>query len=300
MEFLKKNKFILLHASLFIILIFLDQISKYSALHFLNPVPQEGGFLGFSFHPLKNYNLIFGLEATAGNLFFNTAFTAVFCLFLFYYILSLIFIPKYFYYLHIGITILFSGFTSNITNKIINGYVVDFLKWSPNEFLAIYFNLADIFQTAAWLLILSQILTFRKIILRETERRKQLIVMKSYQFQFIGYAVLAFFCLSSFFLLLNYQFLEFIKTTDFVNINQISSSFLKYSFLILFLFCFLIIAFFFYLSNKIYGPLYVFQRYIKALLKGENPEDLQLRKNDQLQHLKELAKDIKKNLTKSN
>ena len=298
-RFLKENKYPLSHVGLFAILVFLDQLSKYLALRFLAP-SYEVGFLGLSLHgPIQNYNLIFGLNAGSASLFFNTVFTAVLCLFLFYYILSLIFIPKYFHYLQIGITILFSGFASNIINKIINGYVIDFLGWSPG-FINIHFNLADVFQTIAWVFILSQIFIFRESLFRKTEKRKQLIIMKSYQFQFIGYSVLAFFCLSAFFLLLNYQFLEFIKITNFANIHQISGSFLKYSFLILFLFCLLIIVFFFYLSNKIYGPLYVFERYIKALLNGENPKDLRLRKNDQLQHLEELAKDIKKNLKKSN
>lgn len=295
-----KNKYFLFHIFLFITLFVLDQLSKLSALQFLTASVKES-FLGFSLQaPIKNYNLIFGLNFSQDTLLVNTSLTAVLCLFLFYYILSLIFIPKYFHYLQTGITILFSGFVSNVSNKLINGYTIDFLKWAPYKSINIYFNLADVFQTVAWLFILLQIIVFRKHIWREEEKRKQLIVMKAYQLQFIGYSVLAFFCLSSFFLLLNYQFLETVKITNFANINQISSSFLKYSFFILFLFCLLIIVFFIYLSNKIYGPLYAFQRYIKALINRENPQNLQLRKSDQLKHLEKLAKDIKKEFDRIN
>ena len=295
-----KNKHFLFHAFLFIALFALDQLSKFSALQFLT-ASFEKSFLGFSLQaPIKNYHLLFDLNFGLDNLLVNTSITAIFCLFLFYYILSLIFIPKYFHHLQTGITILFSGFASNAINKLINSYVLDFIKWSPHESTNIYFNLADIFQTVAWLFILLQIIVFRKHIWRKTEKRKQFIVMKVYQFQFIVYCVLAFFCLSAFFLLLNYQFIGYIKVINFANIHQVSSSFLKYSFFILFLFCSFICIFFIYLSNKIYGPIYAFQRYIKSLLAGENPKDLQIRKNDHLKHLETLAKDIKKGLIKSN
>ncbi len=293
-----KNRYVF-HISLLVILIVLDQFSKYLALQYLSF--SEGSFLGFSLNVIENYSFIFGfLNIGSGNIVFSTVITAIFCLFLFYYIISLIFIPRYFYYLQIGVTVLFAGFAGNALNKIINGYVIDFLRWSPYRTLNIHFNLADIFQTVAWLFILSQILVFRKHIWRENEKRKQLIIIKSYQLQFIGYSVLGFICLSVFFLLLNYQFLEFIKIESFTNINQIDASFLKYSLFMLFLFCLLIAFFFLYLSNKIYGPLYAFQRYIEALLNGEKPEDLKVRKDDQLKHLEDLARDIKKSLEKSN
>ena len=124
-------------------------------------------------------------------------------------------------------------------------------------------------------------------------------MMKNYQLQFVTYCILAFVCLSVFFLLLNYQFLGLVDFTNFSNIDQISNSFFKYSVLILFFLCGFITLFFLYLSNKIYGPFYAFERYIKALLNGEKPKDLQLRKHDQLKHLENLAKDIKKSLTNS-
>ena len=295
---LLKYKYIFLHFLLVIALVALDQLSKYSALHFLT-TSSEGSLLGFSLQaPIKNYNLIFGLNAGSSNLLVNTFITAILCLCLFYYVLSLVFIPKTLSYLQVGISILFSGFASNLTNKLTNGYVLDFIKWTPSQAVDIYFNLADTFQTIAWLVILSQFLFLKKYIWKEEEKRKQLFIMKTYQFQFIGYSALTFFCISTFFLILNYQFLGFIEVTDFANINQISSSFFKYSFFMLILLCVFIGAFFLYLSNKIYGPIYAFERYVKALLNGENPKDFQLRKNDQFKHLEDLAKDIKKNLNK--
>ena len=298
MPFLK-NKYFLSQVFLFIVLLVLDQLSKYSALRFLT-VASEGSSFGFSLQaPIKNHNLIFGFDFGLEPLLVITSITALFCLFLFYYILSLIFIPKAFYFLQTGITILFSGFASNSINKLAKAYTIDFIKWSPSESLSIYFNLADIFQTTAWLLIFLQIALLRKTLWRAKEKRNLFLMMKNYQLQFVTYCILAFVCLSVFFLLLNYQFLGLVDFTNFSNIDQISNSFFKYSVLILFFLCGFITLFFLYLSNKIYGPFYAFERYIKALLNGEKPKDLQLRKHDQLKHLENLAKDIKKSLTNS-
>ena len=254
-------------------------------------------FLGFSLlSHIKNYDLIFGLTLASKNLFVNTSLTAIFCLFSFYYILLLIFIPKPFYYLQVGITVLFSGFTSNFINKLSNGYVLDFISWHPFQNITFYFNLADIFQTLAWLFILIQIFSLRKLIWRKNEKRTRFFIKSAYQFEFIGYASLAFFCLSAFLLLISYQYITFMEVTNYTNINEFKVSFLKYSFVMLFALCFLIGIFFLYFSNKIYGPLYAFEKYIKALIKGDNPKDLQFRKNDQLKHLEGLAQDIKKAL----
>ena len=298
MRFLRVNYFFL-HLILFVALVAIDQLSKYSASQFLTS-SSDKSLLGFSLQaPVKNYNLIFGLNFISDSLFINTFLTAVFCLFLFYYILSLSFIPKVFYHLQIGITVLFSGFTSNLMNKLLSGYVTDFIKWTPSQTLSFYFNLSDVFQTIAWVLIFSQFFFLKKHMWRKEEKRKQLIIMKAQQLQFAGYSALAFLSISSFFLLLTYQFLGLIELTDFANIRQISSSFFMYSFFILLLLCLSIGIFFLYLSNKIYGPLYAFERYIKALINGEKPEDLRLRKNDQLKHLEKLARDIKDSIKKT-
>ena len=285
--------------SLFIVLSFiaLDQIAKYCAGEFLTS-PSYGGFLGFSLQePVKNYNLFFGLSLGLDHVFINIFLTAVLCLLFFYYILSLVFLPKSLYGLRWGISLLFSGLAGNLLNKLFNGYVLDFIKWSPVKTWSLYFNLADILQTIAWLIIFSQLFLLKKYVFKGKEKRNQILIMKSYQLQFIGYAVLSFLCVSAFFLILNYQFVQLFA--NFSKEDQITAGFFQYSLFILFLLALFIGLFFLYLSNKIYGPVYAFERYIRALLQGKNPKDLKLRKNDQLKHLEGLAKDIKKAFNKS-
>lgn len=281
----------LFHISLFLALIVLDQISKYLAERFLDP-DSKIQFLGFSLKIVKNQALAFGWNFYMDELFIKMILPGIFCVLLFYYILSLFFIPKSAYHLQIGITVLFAGFTGNFINKIFSGSVPDFIGWTGFSPLEIYFNLADIFQTIAWFLLFVQMVAFTRSMWTEKERRVRVFAMRNYQLQFIFYSLSAFCCISLFFLLTNYQLLRSMELNQPSNM-QISWSFLKYSLFILFILLVFMGSFFIYISNKIYGSLYAFERFTRRLIKGENPPDLKLRKNDQLKHLEGLAKELK-------
>ena len=292
MIFLKKYRNIFLNFSLVFFLILLDQFCKRLADGLS---ASDFSFLGFSLQtPIKNYGLIFGLDFVSNNLFTKPALTAIFVLFLFYYVVFLILTPKKFYYLQIGLSLLFAGFASNLINKFLDFYVIDFIKWSP---LNVYFNLADIFQTSGWLVILFQLIVLKKHIWRENERRKSFLVMKNFQIQFLAYCSSIFVLVSVFFILLNYQFINFISLTEGQDLKQLSFAFFSYCFFILIIIYFSIGIFFLYISNKVFGPVYAFERYIKELLNNKNlKKDFKLRKNDQFKQLEGLAKDIKDKL----
>ena len=291
MQFLQKYKNILLNFSLVFVLIILDQLCKKLAVN----ISDGFSFLGFSLQaPIKNYGLIFGLDFVSNDLFIKPALTAVFLLFLFYYVIFLLFTPKKFYYLQIGLSVLFAGFTGNLINKLLNFYVLDFIKWTPFN---LYFNLADFFQTLGWLVIIIQLIVLRKHIWRQNERRKSFFVMKKFQIQFLAYCSAIFVLVSVFFTLLNYQFINFIDLTQGKGLKQLGIAFFSYCFFLLIIIYFSIGIFFLYVSNKVFGPVYAFERYIRKLLENKNfKEDFKLRKNDQLKQLEVLAKDIKDKL----
>ena len=293
MRFFQKNSF-LPHVSLLVGLTALAQLAGVTAGRFLSANPGVS-FLGFSLEkPLQNCHLIFGWNFGLPPLFANTVMAGVFCAGLFYYTLFLIFLPQRLFWLKAGVSFVFAGFAGNGISKFAGACPVDFIKWAPSSSFSLWFNLSDIFQTCGWALVFAQLFLLRKSLYRANERRKRLLVRPTPQLQFVGYCVLAFVCLSAFFLLINYQFLLFADLSSFPNIRYIGLSFLKFSLLILFFLCFVVAVFFFYLSNKIYGPLFSFEKYIKALIRGGKPKKFKLRKNDQLRHLEDLAGDIKK------
>lgn len=292
-----KSKFVLIQIAVFFGLIALDQLSKHLS-SFWNT--GQGHFLGFSLSaPVKNYHLAFGWDFNLNNLFVIVTLTALLCLFIFYYVFSFIFINKVFSYLQTGITFLAAGLISNLSNKLFNAYVIDFIKWSLSPNIHFYFNLSDVFQTLGWCLIAFQLFFFKKHKWQGREKRGRLLILKNYQLQFIAYIAVTFFFLSFFFVMTTYQWFQLISFEGLSNVKQMSYSFFKYSLSTLLFLCLLITSFFFYLSNKIYGPLYAFEKYIYSLIKGENPKDLKLRKGDQLKTLEDLAKDIKSAFDKS-
>ena len=292
MDFFKKYQNIFINFSLVFVLVIIDQFFKKISLDFS---ANSFSFLGFSFEPpVKNYGLIFGLDFVSNDLLIKPALIAVFLLFLFYYVIFLLFTSAKFRYLHIGLSVLFAGFLSNMINKVTSFYVLDYIKWSP---FSIYFNLADILQTVGWIIVLYQIILLRKDIWIKNERRKSLLVMKKFQIQFLLYCSSIFLLVAVFFILLNYQFMHIVDLRSELDIKQLSSSFLSYSFFILIIIYFSVGFFFLYISNKVFGPVYAFERHVRKLLKDENfKEDLKLRKNDLFKHLETLAKDIKDKL----
>ena len=293
MGFLKKYQNLVINFSLVFFLIVLDQFFKKMAIGI-----SSGDFslFGFSLQaPVKNYGLIFGLDFVRNDLFIKPALTAIFLLFLFYYVVFLLFTPKNFKFLHIGLSVLFAGFSSNIINKFTVFYVLDFIMWSPFN---LYFNLADILQTVGWLIILYQLFVLRDHIWKKNERRKSFLIMKKFQIQFLIYCSSVFVLVAAFFIILNFQFINFISLLGGnENLKEVSTSFLSYSFFILIIIYFSVGFFFLYISNKVFGPVYAFERHIRKLLTEKDfKEDLKLRKNDLFKHLEELAKDIKNKL----
>ena len=252
--FFLKNKYILYHILLLTGLIGLDQFSKYLSSYFPMTISKFQIF-GLSLsEPVKNYNLIFGFDFGLHPLFIFSCLTALFCLLCFCYIISFVFIPKAFWLLQTGLSFLFAGFTGNFISKVLLSYNIDFIKWFPSQKISLYFNLSDIFQTLAFLIIFLQIISLRKALWRDQERRNRFLVIKNYQIQFISYCVLAFFCLSGFFFLLNYQFLGLISSEAFSNIDKINKAFFSFSLLSLFFLCLFLTLFFSYLSHKNLWP----------------------------------------------
>ena len=229
MGFLKRSdrqSFILLGFALAVIA--LDQGAKFLTLKLVTGEQTGGSFLGLSLQWMESYQLIFGLDFESTRLMLGAFLSVVFALFLFYYALQLIFIPSGFFILQLGITALFAGWTSNFVSRLFDGFVVHFIRWSVAG-LEFSFNVANLFQIGGWILILMQISRFIKYFYTEGNRRRQLVVLRSSQLEFVFYSFLAFFCLIACFLLMNYQFLSLMDSSASVIIYP-EKAFLKYSF----------------------------------------------------------------------
>ena len=135
------GKTAVLWAGLIVILILLDQLAKHEALlHLKNKksIPLIPGVLQLSY--VENRGMAFGMLEGRQLLFVGMC--VVFCIALIWIFIR---IPKNRYYLPLLVTgaVLFGGAAGNFIDRIVRGYVVDFIYFSLIDFPV--FNLADIY-----------------------------------------------------------------------------------------------------------------------------------------------------------
>ena len=269
----------------------LDQASKIFALLFFSNQSSQG-FFGFS--TISNSDFVFGWNFYLDSQFTSSLTAGILAAFTFYYIVFLHYTKNTHSYLKFGISFVFAGFFSNSMNKVLTGFVTDIFYINLSFLPKIYFNLADLFQILGWTLVIFGSKDLVKTFFLQKNYRKQIFVSKD-QMQFVGFFLLAFFCLSFFFVLLNWQFINYLEKSSQTDL-LISYSFFKYSILILIGISIFIASFLIYFSNSVYGPLFSFKRHIESLLKDKKTPDLKLRKRDQFKDFEDLAKKIKKSL----
>lgn len=137
----RTGKVAVLWTGLIVILILLDQFAKHEALLHLKDqksISLIPGVLQLSY--VENRGMAFGMLEGRQLLFVGIC--VVFCIALIWLFIR---IPKNRYYLPLLVTgaVLFGGAAGNFIDRIVRGYVVDFIYFSLIDFPV--FNLADIY-----------------------------------------------------------------------------------------------------------------------------------------------------------
>ena len=291
MGFFKQDPFPLF--AVLLSLVICDQILKKICLFFSL---RTNSFLGFALNLIPNENFILSLELTTDHFFKTVIITPIFVWIVFSYFLSVYYIPKNMKFIRWGWTLVVSGALSNMTDKLRIGHVLDIFAFQLPNVFHLYFNFADIVQVAGWGLLIYGAIKYRQLIKKYLARRKTLIILKKEQWHFLTYIIWTAVCLGLFFFIINSQFfIQYTETSEGLR-EQFLLFILKYFAIVMALFLLPVLAAFIYLSNKIYGPIYAFERYVRSLIKKENPEDLQFREKDHLKRLEILAKEIKEHL----
>ncbi len=139
-----------------LIILFLDQISKWLAINHLEPhqiLSVISGF--FNLVLVKNRGMAFGI--------FNQTGSGFFCYFLLATTIAAIGVILFFFYwikvnqkwLTIGLSLILGGAIGNLVDRVRFGYVIDFLDFFLKDFHWPAFNVADSAVTVGvfWLLI---------------------------------------------------------------------------------------------------------------------------------------------------
>jgi signal peptidase II len=291
-----KRILILFIIPFFLILLF-DTISKtwaHSLLGFLD-------FGLFNFTYVQNHGAVLGLYSNVPKFIFivtlSTAATFLFCvaLSMFY------FLPQNLIALPLAISFLISGIIGNAFDRVQNGFVTDFIAFRIGNTITPYLNVADFSQWISYLFFAYALTFGASKIWRVDESRSKLVINKVFQLRFCLSYVLATVAVVSILGIFSYTFIKYTVMTYGTYEQHLDENILRPFLITFFSTVFILILFVSYfslvMSHKIAGPIYAFERTLRAALSG-NKKDLKLREKDAFkEQLEPLAKDLSKALS---
>ena len=195
------------------------------------------------------------------------------------------FLPKESRLLKSSVTLFFGAITGNAYDRAVTGAVSDFIVFHFGSQM-VYFNLADCVMWVGVAGIFYFLIRDGREFRSKRSKRNRFLIDESYQ---LRSAFLSALIAMSMMLILSLFGFTYIRSLG-VSGSQALAFFLSASALGL---VFTAIAFIsgVVISHRSAGPLYAFERFVEALLRGENPK-FKLRKNDEHRHLIEVAKKL--------
>ena len=197
--------------------------------------------------------------------------------------------------LRTGLSILLGGIIGNVTDRIIWGYVVDFIVVGTPSMSSPAFNVADALQWVGYGLIVYAVIREGDLLWPENNERKVYWINMPFQLKYcfilmgVGLS-LALICLVFSYTYMRVTMEELVGNNSFL-INKFLFPYMMTFVIISIAFCAILFSVGRVISHRIAGPLYAFERYLHLILAGE-PASLKLRQGDEFKHLEELATQI--------
>lgn len=293
---MKKREWLLVISPLFVAWL-VDRLTKEWATH-LEGVKSFGPF-SFVLH--HNQGAMLGLFSELPEVLRIVSLATGGAFLLCSYAIAQYLLPAKSLKLRIGLSILIGGIIGNVTDRIIWGYVVDFIVIGPPSALSPAFNMADALQWVGYGLILYTFIRESDQLWPEKNERKQYWVNVRFQLKYCFMLMGVGLALTMVSLVFSYTYLR-ITITEFVGNNQYLINKFLFPFIITYLiicfaFCVILFAFGRLISHRIAGPLYAFERFLDEALNGSD-KNLKLRAGDEFKHLEELAVEVQARLQK--
>ena len=272
----------------------IDQVSKAWASHQLSELIFYGPF-GLVLH--HNPGAILGTFAdlppllrvvslSTGGAFLVTIYSAI------QYLLPSRSIP-----LRTGMSLLLGGILGNVTDRIVNGAVVDFMVLGSRALSTPAFNFADAIQWVGYGLVVYGLVRDGSLFWPDVNARRRLWINPRFQLKY----TLTLVAIGACFAIINGVFAyTYLKVTiDDLVVGP--ARLMETRFLTPFLQVYSIISVGFMmilfvigriLSHRTAGPLYAFELYVKDLTKGKDRK-FRVRSGDEFKHLEELADELR-------
>ena len=270
---------------------FIDLFSKQWALG--ATVPQDYGLLKIVLH--KNYGAMLGLFSDLPAVLRVVSLSTLGAFLLCSYIIIQHLLPVKSMILRSGMSILIGGIMGNVTDRVLWGYVVDFIVIQQSTWSSPAFNMADVLQWIGYFAIVYALIKERDLLWPEEDMRTNRWINKKFQLKYaltltfvgLGLALIAG--------VFSFTYLRIIILEIVGNNQRVLDSFLipyTVTFSIIFLF-FASLLFLLgkKLSHRAAGPIYAFERFCQNLINGD-AQPLKLRNKDDFKELETIAQNL--------
>lgn len=269
----------------------LDQVSKYWALQtiiggkFYGPV-------GFILH--KNPGAMLGAFSDLPPLLRVVSLSTGGAFLIFIYGIIQHLIPAKIMRLRVGMSILLGGILGNVTDRILEGSVTDFIVLGSTKFSTPAFNVADMVQWLGYIMITISLSENGSLFWPNSNVRKKTWVNPRFQLKYcftlmangLGFAVISGVFTYTF---LKMTISDLVPGPSFLTQNRFLIPFLEIYSIISLTFVATLFVLGKTLSHRTAGPIYAFEKYLDDLLKGKKPRALKLRAGDEFKELEALA-----------
>jgi signal peptidase II len=286
---MKKNDWILV-IGLVPLVWLLDQVTKAWAARSLAELVFHGPF-GFVLH--HNPGAILGTFADLPPVLRIVSLSTGGAFLVFIYAAIQYLLPSRSIQLRTGMSLLLGGILGNVSDRIVNGAVTDFLVLGSRELSTPAFNVADAIQWVGYGLVVYGLIRDGSLFWPDVNARKSVWVNPRFQLRFCMALVGIGACFCVICGVFSYTFLKI--TIDDLVVGP--AGMMEHRFLVPFLQTYAVISIGFFftlfaigriLSHRMAGPLYGFEHYLRDLTKGKDRK-FRMRKGDEFRHLEELA-----------
>lgn len=204
--------------------------------------------------------------------------------------------------LRLGLSLLMGGIIGNVLDRTYFGYVIDFISLQIGKFHTPIWNLADMIQWVGYALVIYSLFKDGKELWPDQDSRNKFWINKKFQLKYAFIFISSGVMVSLVCMVFSYTYFKIaLKELGVYDSHEEYTRAFLISFSILVLaFSVSLFAVAKFISHRIAGPVYAFERFISAALEGKGLEEekkaLQLRAGDDFKHLEALAEKIRARL----
>jgi signal peptidase II len=201
--------------------------------------------------------------------------------------------------LRMGLSLLVGGILGNVLDRTYYGYVIDFISLQVGSIHTPIWNLADMIQWVGYGLLIYSLFKDGKELWPDQDVRNKFWINKSFQLKYAFIFIASGVLVSLVCMVFSYTYFKIaLKELGVYESHEEYTRAFLISFGILVLaFSVSLFAVAKFISHRIAGPIYAFERFLDAALDGKGLDEekraLQLRAGDDFKHLESLAEKIR-------